>query len=505
MKLFQIAFYTSLALCAASTAYAQYGLYGSPEVLQLAAGQTASGQYAAPVGYPATSTPTAEQLPGMTYHQPATAAQQSVQPAAQYQYQNPYAVQAPPSYVRRPSRLTVARQPGPVQPIPAPPAAPATSGSYANAPVAENQHAMPQPAEATGNRGCGPFCGLLERYEQAACGGCADQCGCDACCGGGYDSHWYASIAGLVLGRSHGRRLWTSYADGDVTDQLTNTQFDMQWKWGGEVRFGRRSCCCCTPYALEAVYWTTEAFFDRRYTTNGTGYVSTPLVVTPMTFGGAAAQNWFDGAEEHRLWRRNEFHNVEFNFVHEQLAWADDSPWDIGWSLGVRYFRFEEHLTFGSLRQGYSWGDSGGEAYFSEQIANNLVGFQFGFDAAYNIWNGVRLFITPKVGIYNNYMDQRFRAYTNDGRVGSGPYGSFPVESDKNCIAFLTQIDVGADWQFSRNWSARVGYRVVAATGMALADEQFPQYMVDTPEIADIQHYSNLVLHGAFVGLTYNF
>ena len=47
---------------------------------------------------------------------------------------------------------------------------------------------------------------------------------------------------------------------------------------------------------------------------------------------------------------------------------------------------------------------------------------------------------------------------------------------------------MGTEWQFTRNWSARAGYRVVAITGMGLADDQFPQYMVDTPEIANIQH-----------------
>jgi hypothetical protein len=67
------------------------------------------------------------------------------------------------------------------------------------------------------------------------------------------------------------------------------------------------------------------------------------------------------------------------------------------------------------------------------------------------------------------------------------------------------QIDVGVDWQLSRNWSARVGYRVVALTGVALADDQFPQYIVDMPEIAHIDSHSSLLLHGAFAGLTYNF
>ena len=367
-----------------------------------------------------------------------------------------------------------------------------------------------EPAEQNGcgygyGYGCGPFRGAMSRFEQAACGQNPNECGSDNCFGEGCFSPWYASASALVMGRSQGRRFWTSYEDGNLTNQLTNTQFGMQWRWGGEVRIGRRFCCGCVPYALEGVYWTTEALTGHVYTTVPGGYVSTPLDVSYLTFGGQAAAGWFDGAEEHRLWRHDEFHNVELNLVREQLAWSCDSAWDIGWMLGVRYFRFDESLTFGSLHQGTTWGQSGAEAYFSDRTENNLVGVQFGFDAAYNVWNNVRLFITPKVGLYNNFMNQNFRAYLNDGTNGLGPYGSYPVHSTKNAVSFLTQVDVGADWQFSRNWSARLGYRVVAVTGMGLADDQFPQYMVDTPEIANIQHSSSLVVHGAFFGLTYNY
>jgi len=492
-----------LAICSASAAYAQYGLYGSPEVLQLSQ-RNAVGTYSAPTGYPGTATPATGQMPAQKSYQSPTPGYQPHQTTApgQNQYAQPSSHQVPVQSYRRPARLDVARQ---LEPIPAPPAAPSVRRPVPNAAFPQSPANTRQMYSEGYDSARGPYDDMLNRYEQAACGDCGADCGCEGYCCEGYFRPWYASVSALLLSRSQGRRFWTSYVDGDVTEQLENSDFDLAWKWGGEVRFGRRFCRCCVPYAIEAAYWTTEDFSDHRYTTNPGGYVSTPLVVDPMTFGGAPAQNWFDGAKEHRLWRRNEFHNIEINLIREQLAWACESPWDIGWSAGIRYFRFEEQLVFGSLRRGYNWGESGGEAYFSDDVNNNLIGFQVGFDAAYNVYNNVRLFVTPKFGLYNNYMEQTFRAYTNNGLVGAGPYGSFPVESSRNAIAFLTQIDVGADWQFSRHWSSRAGYRVLAATGMALADEQFPQYMVDTPEIANIQHCSALVLHGAFIGVTYNF
>jgi hypothetical protein len=360
----------------------------------------------------------------------------------------------------------------------------------------------------------GAYRGAINQYEQSACGPGAEACGYDGSC---YSCPWYGSVSALVLGRSDGRRIWTSYLDGHAETQLTNTQFGMPWKWGGEAQFGRRFCCGCTPYALEATFWSTEAFSGTKVTDLYTGqttpqYVSTPLQIgfINFDFGGGnicPATDIFSGAQSHTLTRRNEFYDFEINLLREQMAWACDSPWDIGWSVGVRYFRFQESLAFSAISH-----DGDMSAYFRDTATNNLLGVQFGFDAAYNVARCVRLFITPSVGIYDNFLDSTFEA---KGRQGSGAYvngtvdvpgySSFPANGSTNGIAFLTQIDVGADWQFSRNWSARAGYRVLAITGVALADDQFPQYLCDTPDMGNPQHCSSLVLHGAFGGLTYNF
>jgi hypothetical protein len=233
--------------------------------------------------------------------------------------------------------------------------------------------------------------------------------------------------------------------------------------------------------------------------------VSTPLETLDLQYHGENAQDWFDGAEEHRLWRSDQFYNLEINFVHMHSACGCNSPWDAGWSAGFRYFRFDENLTFGSLRNGASWGEPANEAYLSDTISNDLFGFQVGFELAYRFTDNVRVFIAPKVGIYDNFMNTNFQSYLGDGTVGTTPYGPFPVRANRSDIAFLSQIDLGIDWRFSRNWSAQVGYRVIAATGIAQADDQFPQYIVDQPAIQHIDNHSSLVLHGAFMGVTYNF
>ncbi|OHB66917.1 MAG: hypothetical protein A2V70_08780 [Planctomycetes bacterium RBG_13_63_9] len=190
---------------------------------------------------------------------------------------------------------------------------------------------------------------------------------------------------------------------------------------------------------------------------------------------------------------------------------ACGQPCAVDWLMGVRYFRFKEHFVFGS-RKGATWGANGGtnEAYLSDRITNDLIGFQMGCDASYHAGCSLRLFASPKFGIYHNRIDNFFQAYRGDGVVanptaGSGRPEAFPVSSAKNVVSCMGQIDVGAEWQFANNWSARIGYRLVAVTDVGLADEQIPVYVVDIPEIASIDHNSNLILHGAFVGLTYNY
>lgn len=545
MRTVRIAIFTSLVVCSASVAWAQYGLYGSPETLRMPQ-QEATQAYAAPASYPATAAPTAQPASPPTYYPqqqpqygypaptsataryqpyqtpyqaqypqpPAIGSYQSYQPVPQYRYPaqpattsmyQPYQPAAqyryPSPTVRPPVRTAAVEQPA-MQPIPQPSAMPAE-------PAPQGSGMMNQILAEQNSGGCysdnncgGAYRGAVGRFEQAACGPQADACGYD----GGY-CPWYASVSALVMGRSDGSGFWSSYKQSDLKQQGGWSQMPMSWKWGGEARFGRRFCCGCTPYALEASYWTTEALTGYRSTTYAGDTVNTVLNVNNISFLGLPANTWFQGAGEQTLTRRDEYHNIEVNLVREQLAWACDSPWDIGWSVGIRYFRFQESLVYDSIMPNHTTGGIF-DAYLSDNITNNLLGVQFGFDAAYNVCNGLRLFITPKVGVYNNYLDSTFQAQLGDHVTNgiSTPYGvTYPVHGTRNAISFLTQVDLGADYQFTRNWSVRGGYRVLAVTGIGFADDQFAQAICDIPELQSVQNSSSLVLHGAFLGLTYNF
>jgi hypothetical protein len=525
MRYFAIALCALLAVCSASAAWAQYGLYGAPNVLPVE-------QQNAQAAYP--TTPYPAQPAAQTTYQP-------YQPAAQYRYpapNNPAPANQPAAWVAPAEQpmaapaLAAPNAPAPQQYQGQPAAVP---GPVFQQPQPANGPAVPtfqqprpiNPPAPTGYRTLSPApmtqgnvpqsSGMMNQMlaDQAACnqGGCNTGCGTDAFCGPACECPWYASVSALVLNRGDARRIWVSANAADLREQLMTTNVPLAWRWGGEVQVGRRFCYECTPWALEGTFWTTNNFTGEETSTRGVANgVFCPLDINNITFyfpGGtsATARDYFLGTDSITVARRNEFYNLEINLLREQLPWTCDSPWLIGWGLGVRYFRFQESLTLSTSKAGT------GNAFFRDTVNNNLIGPQINFDLAYQACNSVRLFVSPSFGVFGNIVDSRFEAqaapaassaYVNGANDIAG-YPNFPTQGNVAGLAFLTQVDLGVDWQFTQNWSARVGYRVMAVTGTALADDQFPQYMCDTPDMENPQHTSSLLLHGAFLGVTYNF
>ena len=508
MKLIKTAVFTCLAALTAATAWAQFGMLGSPEMLPDSSGfETRVDSPTVPCSRLSSTPPMVASyaLPGSAptrYYAPRM-------PAGQYAYV--FMTPAPPP----PAAASDVLDSGPAKPDTLAPNTNVvdqllTEPGYGG-PSVQHGYAAAYPSTGVSHGYCGPMTGMMPQYEQAACGcgTCAPRAHCP----------WYGSALALVMGRNSANRLWTTYENGNNPNQLwMNTR---GWNWGGEILVGRRFCRCGSHWALEGAYWTLDPFEGMASISHENG-VSTPLVVSGIEFGGLNGTLFFDSAVEHRLWRRHEVHSAEVSLVNRPL-WTDAyQSWGLNWSLGFRYFRFEDQLIFGSLgdttlapwnqasRQ--TWGADGGiyEAYLNDHVTNDLFGFQFGLHADCYVWRSVRLFITPKFGIYDNYIDHTFNAYLGDGTIAnptaaSQQSGSYPVRSTKHVVSFLTQIDLGVDWRFARRWSVRGGYRAVVATGIALADEQIPPYIVDIPELARIDHNANLILHGAFVGVTYNF
>jgi len=346
-----------------------------------------------------------------------------------------------------------------------------------------------------------------------ASSGCNTGSSCDSCttCAAPRCCPWYASVAGLVMGRNQPNGVWTTYETGNNPNQLMKTpNADPEWQGGGDVRIGR--FFGCNRWAIEFGYWGIGNFSDTRSMTHP-NTVSSPLLFQDLEFGvGNPVQDLFDVADEHRLTRRNELYNIELNLIQGYLPTMSCQNCTGRFLVGFRYFQFDEDLSLETLDQGGTWGGNGGldQATLSDSVQNSLIGAQIGYMLERRIGSRFSAFITPKIGIYGNHIRNHGRLYRGDGTVAtptafSNVSGSYPVNSTKDVVSFLTEVDLGLRYRLTEHWSLFGGYRVVVINGIGLSDNQIPQYIVDLPEVSAIDSNGSLVLQGGFFGAGYSF
>ncbi len=369
----------------------------------------------------------------------------------------------------------------------------------------------------------GPVIGAPSVGNVPPSGGCmqeAGNCGsCGSVCGGGCCSRWYASFDALYLTRNEPNRVYTS-AEPPANPVNQGYFNDFNWVWGGQGTVGYRFGCGC-EWALEGTYWGTAE-------SNSDGGPGIPgPYVSPMTFGLTSilgttggsvtainpngyqtANNYTDGSQVNHTWRNYQAQDAELNLV--RTVWGCECDrFNIDVLAGFRWFRFQDGLVFGAERGSDGTPYANDWLYLNDHITNDLYGGQIGCTASYRFADCWKVFVIPKVGVYDNHMTLDYNLYAVNG-AGQQFQGSsqtytnpnYPVHATSDGFSFLTQVDLGLDWQVMQHVSTQLGYRVVAVTGMGLSDSQIPFYGNDTQAIADIHHSDSLILHGAFGGFT---
>jgi hypothetical protein len=490
MKLLHGLLAVLVAAWGVSEARAQLGLYGAPEPLPLPAMQ------------------------GVAYGQPAApAADQPVAANfAQANYQVADAQGMPPGAI----------PPAPAVPVPGQFYTPVIGPAPASVSGAS---VIGEPSSATGAQPPEPACAGCAGASGSA-GGCLAPLGCAE----GGCSAWYATVLGLVMTRDQPNKLFTTAQTNALENQWTDNHFD--WVGGGEIRIGHRFCC--DQWAIEASYWGLSDF-NTSACPNIPGPYSTPFTMKWVDVLGThngdgavanpstTADEWFDASTQNRIQRSGDVNNVEINLIRYSLCGGRCgdcacAPLTIDALAGFRFFRFSDQLIFSAQHGAYdSYGvaDSpyqGDWIFLNDEIANNLWGFQIGFNAEYHFNRCVKFFVTPKVGLYDNHMTLNYNLYAQD-QAGNYYQGSsptykpldYPIHACADGLSILTQVDVGLNWDISCHWEAMVGYRLVAVTGVGLADNQVPFYGNDTQAVACIDKNGSLLVHGAFAGLTFTY
>jgi hypothetical protein len=308
----------------------------------------------------------------------------------------------------------------------------------------------------------------------------------------------------MMRGDKANQVLTTYQTDAFPNHLMWLTDAEEGWRNGFEARLGRRFGAC-GEWAVEADYWRIDSLDASASASVDGGTVSTPFLVGDIEFGGVNGSVLFNGASVHRIQRHDEFENFEFNLIHAPLVLGGGCcPLEVQWLAGFRWFRFDERLVFESENP------NGQTAFLGDRIYNYLYGGQVGLDAGVRLGCRVRVFAAVKLGLYENHIQNTFDAQSGDGVhanpiAGSGVAGAFPVSAAEDRLAALAQWDAGVQCQICPYLYAFAGYRLLAVTGLGLADHQFLTRTVNIPEYQTIKSNGELFLHGAYAGVQVQF
>jgi hypothetical protein len=314
-------------------------------------------------------------------------------------------------------------------------------------------------------------------------------------------SRWYGYAGGLIMTRDQPNKVWTTYRQPNIIDQVLNTDdAGADWAGGAELTLGYRFSCNC---GLEVTYWGVWDLNGSASVSDAGNNLGTPMDVTTgaagLLLGGQTPDSFFNNAHEVFLWRHDEVDNVEINWTYDPCGAGECARLRTSWLAGVRLFKFDESLLWTSVAGGFNLGDNGGadQASLKVHCENDLAGFQVGANVNCRLNDRLSIFAVPKMGIFGTYAESESRFYRGDGIVG------FDIVGHKDVVSMLGSFDLGLNCDIGPHWSIVGGYRVVAVSGIALADNQIPHFLAAANEFADVKTNGDLILHGAFGGISF--
>jgi hypothetical protein len=299
-----------------------------------------------------------------------------------------------------------------------------------------------------------------------------------------------------------------------------------------------------------------------------------PTLAGPYGMPERGVYDWFDAAYTHSLRRSSDYHNVEVNLLgfavgcsarnfnlptagtlfsgtrgHSGCGYcggagcgacasscstgcnscgpskfatgpccltapACGSRLNMTWLAGVRYFRFEDNLTYAASLNDSVINRSTDDLYYDVNTTNDLVGFQFGSRLDYCLGKRINAYGNAKMGVYGNHSTYYSRlatdyqtAYLNDGRTPGNPdNGSgWMFNESKTDVAFLSELGAGLGVRVSPKWTATCGYRAVIASGVATSPDNVNTAFANYQDVRDFDNRGTLILHGLNIGALYNY
>ncbi len=308
-------------------------------------------------------------------------------------------------------------------------------------------------------------------------------------------------VRGLFFDRSYDNNRLLSY-NPSGTEIYANSA-DISTMTGVETFLTSRNC---DGTGWEVRYW--GLFPNEADVTLGGAAVTTALDgLQWITHGPSAATVYdiYNAATTHRVYRDNDIHNVELNFLRNGGCFRNRRGKQVNFELlgGLRWFQFDEtfrYSAFGSFA-GYPT-----DMNYELDVENTLLGLQMGARTETCLTNKLKMSATTKVGVFNNNVSLRQRMFDENGiypAINTGVYTNtdYNFASTENDFAMLGELDFGLIYQLSCKSRLTVGYRALGISGIALADDQIPYDFRDVRDIQQIDSGGSLILHGAYAGL----
>lgn len=338
-------------------------------------------------------------------------------------------------------------------------------------------------------------------------------------------SGWFGSVGALVMTRDDENDVWLSYASDNFSRNLLSSRSaSMNWAGGVQTRFGRYFNCGAN--AIEVVYWGLYPSSESASAIDGNtpNNISSAIDFQTLDITGIPVNGWFNNANRHRVSREWSFHNIELNLLGGSCLsgigtyanccsdGACQPALQLSWVAGVRYFRIKENFEFASSETDTVYDYTDDDVFYEIRTTNNLIGFQLGGQGVWCINDRFAAVCGTKFGLYANHITHHScvgtandYAVVNDPSPGSNDGRVFNIQSTKTDVAFIGELNLHLRYRLSCRWSASIGWRAVALTGVALPTNQIPHHFGDIDGVANIDSNGSMILHGGYANCTFNF
>ncbi|MEM7456742.1 MAG: BBP7 family outer membrane beta-barrel protein [Planctomycetota bacterium] len=267
---------------------------------------------------------------------------------------------------------------------------------------------------------------------------------------------------------------------------------------GIEASLTRRGC---NGYGWQMLYWGIPQ--EDVQIQSAAGPLTSQLTgLDQVYFGAADVYSIYNAGTVHTFARSSEINNFELNMLRNAGRFGDCGQCGTyEFIAGFRYFNFDERFNFSTDYPG----STPPTLDYDIEVENQLYGFQVGGRREY-CKGRMNFGLGTNVGIFNNRAESNQSIISGGGAyptyiAGPNAGTDFNFNDRKNDVAIIGQIDASLIMCISERARARIGYRALGVSGVALAVDQIPYDFTDVQKLESVNTNGELMLHGGYFGI----